>query len=306
MDKDEMTNQEQPKFKVGLFGLGKMGTPMAKRLLTVGGYPLIVSTRTLSKAEQLRSMGAEVAKTPKELAEKSDVVITAVLGDPELKEVYLGANGILKGARRGLIAIDITTVTPMASSEVAKAAEELGVRFLRAPVSGSTVLAERGELTFFVSGPKDAYESMLPIFNVLGKRTFYMGGNEESRVVKLIINMMVAATPLILAEALSLGEKYGMDRKLILDALRNSIVWNVLLDYKYQPLLNKNYAAAFSVKQMEKDINYALEAAEELGVVAPVTALVRQFLSAAEGLGLGEMDYFSLVQVIEKLSNIQQ
>jgi 3-hydroxyisobutyrate dehydrogenase-like beta-hydroxyacid dehydrogenase len=292
--------------KIGFFGLGKMGTPMARRLIEVGKYPLVVSTRTLSKTKPFEEMGAEVAKTPKELAEKSDIIITAILGDPELKSVYLGENGILKGAKEGLIAIDITTVTPNASKEVAEVAEEKKVKFLRAPVSGSTVLAEQGQLTFIISGDRDAYEECIPIFEVLGRAHLYVGEKEEARVTKLLLNMMVAANSLLMAEALTFGEKHGVDWKTMLETINNSVVGNPLIGYKTKPLLERDFTPAFTIKQMQKDMEYALKAASEMGVFTPTTALVRQFLTAAESQGLGEKDFFSLLLVLEKLSGIER
>jgi len=293
------------KVKIGWVGLGKMGYPMAKRLLDAG-YPLTVYDIIPEKAEEIKAHGAKTTDSPKAVSTNSDVVITMIPDDTVLESVTLAKRGVFEGTRRNSIFIDMSTVSPVASSRVAKGAENKGIKYLRAPVSGSTVLAESGSLTIFVSGQKDTYEKCLDIFRVLGQKTFYVGPEDESRYLKLLLNMMVGITSAMTAEALTFGERGGMDWNQMIDIISNSVVASPLIGYKAQMLKDRNFAPAFTIDQMAKDFDIALEMGKALNLPMPVTVLARQFFGMMKAKGKGNLDFFGLVLLMEELSGIKQ
>lgn len=290
---------------IGFRGLGKMGMPIAKRLIQVGGYKLKIYTSEKAKAEEMARLGAIVVSSNEELGVGVDAVITSIPGDKELIETYLGEKGILWKMEPGSTIIEMSTVTPSASRKVADEAAKRGVYYLRTPISGSTLFAERGELTIYVSGDRAAYENALPVLRNIGSKILYVGSGEEARYLKLLINIIIATTPVIVAEALTIGEKAGIDWKTLIDALGSSAVASPQIGYKLKTLLEKDYSKpAFTVKQMIKDLDYALEVGKELGVFMPLTSLVRQIFEALDKSGKGDLDYFATLKLIEELSGV--
>ena len=291
------------KVRVGFIGLGKMGNPMSKRLIEAG-YQTIVYDIVKEKTGALATFGAQAEVSAKDVARQSNIILLSIPGDPELIDVCLGAQGVLNGAKPETILVDTSTVTPAASAKVARVAEQKRVKYLRAPVSGSTVLAAKGQLSIFVSGDKIAYRECLPIFNILGKSVTYVGPKEEAKYIKLLINMMVATIAQMVAESLTFGERANIDWKTMIDVIGESVVASPLIKYKIKPLLERDFTPAFTIKQMEKDIDYALEAGRQIGVTMPLTSLVRQFLAAAEATDKGNLDFFSMLLLMEELSGI--
>ncbi|MEM2204543.1 MAG: NAD(P)-dependent oxidoreductase [Sulfolobales archaeon] len=290
---------------IGFRGLGKMGMPIAKRLIQIGGYKLKIYTPEKAKAEELARLGAVVASSNEELGVGVDAVISSIPGDKELIETYLGDKGILWKMEPGSTIIEMSTVTPSASRKVAEEAARRGVYYLRTPISGSTLFAERGELTIYVSGDRAAYENALPVLRNIGSKILYVGSGEEARYLKLLINIIIATTPVIVAEALTIGEKAGIEWKTLIDALGSSAVASPQIGYKLKTLLEKDYSKpAFTAKQMIKDLDYALEVGKELGVFMPLTSLVRQIFEALDKSGKGDLDYFAVLKLIEELSGI--
>ncbi|PWV36552.1 MAG: hypothetical protein DJ555_06715 [Desulfurococcaceae archaeon] len=290
---------------IGFRGLGKMGMPIAKRLIQVGGYKLKIYTSEKTKAEQMARLGAVVVNSNEELGVGVDAVISSIPGDKELIETYLGEKGILWKMEPGSTIIEMSTVTPSASRKVAEEAARRGVYYLRTPISGSTLFAERGELTIYVSGDRAAYENALPVLRNIGSKILYVGSGEEARYLKLLINIIIATTPVIVAEALTIGEKAGIEWKTLIDALGSSAVASPQIGYKLKTLLEKDYSKpAFTVKQMIKDLDYALEVGKDLGVFMPLTSLVRQIFEALDKSGKGDLDYFAALKLIEELSGI--
>ena len=294
-----------PKVRVGFIGLGKMGSLMSKRLLDAG-YQMIVYDVIMEKAREFAGLGAQVGDSAKVVAREADVILISIPGDPELIEVCLGAEGILAGAKPNMTLVDLSTVTPAASAQVARVAEQKGVKYLRAPVSGSTVLAAKGQISVFVSGDKAAYQACLPIFNELAKSATYVGSKEEAKYLKLLINTMIATSAQMMAEALTFGERANIDWKTMLDVISQSAVASPLIGYKIQPLLERNFTPAFTIKQMVKDVDYALETARQMSVAMPLTSLVRQFLAAAAATGKGNLDFFSLLLLMEEMAGLRK
>ena len=199
--------------------------------------------------------------------------------DVALESVVMGANGILEGVKSGKTLIDTSTVSPDASSRVAEAAKRKGVNFLRATVSGSPKFAEVGTLTLFISGPEEVYKDCSAnLWPLLGQKLNYVGAGEEARYVKLLINMIVGTTAMIVSEALTFGEKGGVDWTKMLDAIGTSVVASPVVGYKLQPLKDRDLKPTFTVSQMSKDFDLAMMAGKSTGVPLPITSLVRQFM----------------------------
>jgi 3-hydroxyisobutyrate dehydrogenase-like beta-hydroxyacid dehydrogenase len=292
------------KQKIGWIGLGKMGIPMSKNLIKKG-YSLTVYNRTKEKTKELAGQGAKVADSPKALAADSDVIISMISDDAVLEDVSTGKNGAFEGAKSGAIFIDMSTVSPVASGRVAEAAAKKGIKYLRAPVSGSTVLATAGTLTIFASGPKDAYDSCLEIFNSMGQKVFHVGTGDEARYLKLLLNMMVGISSAMAGEALIFGEKGGMNWSQMIDIIANSVVASPLIGYKAQTLKDRNFAPAFTIDQMAKDFDIALETGKAVNVPMPITAMARQLFAAMKANGKGGLDFFGLVTLMEDLAGIK-
>jgi len=292
------------KQKIGWIGLGKMGVPMSKNLVKKG-YPVTVYNRTKEKTKELAAEGAKVADSPKSLAANVDVIISMISDDPVLEAVSIGKDGAFEGAKSGTIYIDMSTVSPVSSAKVAEVATKKGIKYLRAPVSGSTVLAAGGTLTIFASGPKDAYDKCVDIFGCMGQKVFHVGNGDEARYLKLLLNMMVGITSLMAGEALTFGEKGGMDWGQMIDIFAASVVASPLIGYKAQLLKSRNYAPAFTIEQMAKDFDIALETGRAANVPMPVTALARQFFGAMKAKGKGGLDFFGLVTLLEDLAGIK-
>ena len=292
------------KQRIGWIGLGKMGVPMSSNLLKAG-HPLTVYNRTRGKTKGIADEGAQVAESPKDLAADADVVISMISDDPVLEAVSMGPDGAFEKAKPGTIYIDMSTVSPVASGRVAEAAEKKGIKYLRAPVSGSTALAAAGTLTIFASGPKDAYDRCVDIFGTMGQKSFHVGKGEEARYLKLLLNMMVGITSAMTAEALTFGERGGMDWTQMIDIISNSVVASPLIGYKAQILKDRNFAPAFTAAQIAKDFDIALATGRGLNVPMPITSLARQFFGAMKARGTGDLDFFGLVTLMEDLAGIK-
>ena len=290
--------------QVGFVGLGHMGQPMARRLLGAG-FDLVVYNRTPAKAEPLVERGATAVESPADLAGRSDVVFSMVADDGALMEVALGERGALKGARDGLVYVDMSTVSPAASAEVAGACSRAGVQFLRAPVTGSTALAEAGTLGILASGPRSAFDSVADALRAMGSTLFYLGPGEEARYMKLALNTMIGTTMAAFAEALVLGEKAGLEWGQMLEIFAGSAVGSPFVKYKAQQLAKRNLAPAFAATLMRKDYDLALEAARDLEVATPLSGLSRQLFQATVGSGWGELDFAAVLLLIEHASGIR-
>lgn len=289
---------------IGWIGLGKMGVPMAQNLLTVGA-PLCVYNRTPERTHDLADDGATVSDSVHALAGSVEVLISMVSDDAALDAVSIGPYGAFHAMAPGSIYIDMSTVSPAVSAKVAEAAKEKGIRYLRAPVSGSVALAEAATLTILVSGPRDAYDECLPIFEAMSAKQYHVGLAEEARVLKLSLNMMVGITAAMMGEALAFGEGGGMDWDQMLEIISNSAVASPLVGYKVAPLKARDFTPAFSASQMAKDFDLALDAAKENGVQMPVTELVRKFWGEMEASGKGELDFFAYVTLLEEMAGIR-
>jgi 3-hydroxyisobutyrate dehydrogenase-like beta-hydroxyacid dehydrogenase len=272
---------------VGLIGLGNMGSAFAERLLEAG-YPLHVYNRTPEKAEKLEAAGALPAASAADLAARVDVVLTSLADDEAVEAV---AAEVVAAARPGTVLVDLSTVSPGASARVASLAEDSSVEYLRAPVSGNPSVVRAGNLSVVVSGPRETMERVDEIVRAIGPTVQHVGGGEQARVVKLALNLMVAGLAELISEALVLGEAAGVSRA---DLLGNSAVGAPFVKYKTEPLLRDDYSATFTTALMEKDIDLALEAADQEGVNLPLVRELKSLLRAAIEAGYAEDDFIAL------------
>jgi len=275
---------------VGLIGLGNMGTAFAERLLQAG-YPLQVYNRTAEKAEALAGEGVQPVETAADLASQVDVVLTSLADDAAFEAV---AGEVIAAARPGTILVDMSTVSPTVSARVATQAEAASVDYLRAPVSGNPTVVRAGNLSFIVSGPRDALERVEDVLRAIGPTLQHVGDGEQARVVKLAINVMIAGLAQLIAEALVLGEGAGVSRAALLEVMGSSAVGAPFVKYKTEPLLHDDYSATFTTALMEKDIELALDAAEQEGVELPLAREMKSLLRAAIEAGYAEDDFIAL------------
>jgi len=279
-----------PRPAVGLIGLGNMGTAVAERLLGAD-YRLVVFNRTAQKADGLAAQGAEVAETPAELLEQTDVVVTSLANDDALEAV---AAQVLPAARPGTVLVDLSTVSPAVSARVAALADEAAVDYLRAPVSGNPTVVRAGNLSFMVSGPRETLDRVEPVLLAIGPTIHYVGEAEQARIVKLAINLMIAGLAQLISEALVLGEAAGVSRQTLLEVMGSSAVGAPFVKYKTEPLLRDDYSATFTTALMEKDIDLVLDAAEEAGLELPVASEMKTLLRAAIDAGYADDDFMAL------------
>jgi len=289
------------KKRVGFIGLGIMGKPMAMNLLKAG-FPLTVWNRTRSKMDDLIAMGAYGASSPKEVAERSDVVITMVTDSPDVEEVILGPNGVIYGARPGLIVIDMSTISPAVTRRIAEELAKKGVKMLDAPVSGGEKGAREATLSIMVGGPRDAFEECLPIFEVLGKKVTYMGPSGMGQTAKLCNQVICALNIQAVCEGLMLGAKAGLDLKKLLEAISAGAASSWMLTNLGPKMIERDFKPGFKIRHQQKDLRLALELAAELNLPLPGTALVHQILRIAEAEGLGEEGTQAAIVAMEKIS----
>ncbi|MBT5943996.1 MAG: NAD(P)-dependent oxidoreductase [Rhodospirillaceae bacterium] len=289
--------------KVGWIGVGMMGEPMARNVMQAG-FPLTVYNRTRDKVRDLENDGAGVADRIADLASDCDVLVSMISADAALEAITVADGGAFAAMSPGSVFIDMSTVSPAMSARVAVAAKEKGIHYLRAPVSGSIGLAAAGTLTIFASGPEAVFEDSRSLFEAMGAKLFHVGEAEESRFLKLSINMMVGITAGMMAEALTLSEKGGVDWNQMIDIIGSSAVGSPLVGYKVDALKNRDFTPAFPAWMMSKDFDLALDAARDESIPLPITSLVRQHWSAMEATGRGEMDFFAYVTLMEHLSGL--
>ena len=284
---------------VGFIGLGIMGKPMAENLIEAG-YDLVAYNRTREKAEELD--GATVAETPKEVAEQSDIIITMLPDSPQVEEVLAGEEGVLEGVRDGALIVDMSTISPVVTEELAKKAEERGASMLDAPVSGGDVGAIDGTLSIMVGGGEEDFERALALFEVMGETVTHVGPVGTGQVVKAANQIVVALTIEAVSEALVLGSKGGVPPEKILDVLGGGLAGNKVMEVKREKMLEHSFDPGFRVELHHKDLGIALAAGREYGVTLPVTAIVDQMLETLKMLGRGDQDHSALLTLIEESS----
>jgi len=285
--------------KMGLIGLGLMGRPMGMNLLKAG-HSLTVWNRTPSRADELVAAGAVLARTPREVAEASDVLLTIVSDPPALQSVLWGQDGKLDGALAGLKAgstyIDSSTISPTLVKNIAVACKERGVSFLDAPVTGGDWGAREGNLVFMIGGEAKALAEVEPILKVMGKKLFHLGPNGAGQTIKLAMNAILALEVGAVAEAIGLVTKAGLAGEQLLEVLQSSMGRSGLLDLKTPLMLKGDFKPSFPLRLMHKDLGLALDLANQLGVALPTTAAVREVYNHVKGAAKEDVDYSAVMR----------
>jgi 2-hydroxy-3-oxopropionate reductase len=288
--------------KVGFIGLGIMGGPMAKNLMEAS-KELVLYNRTREKADELAKDGnADVAKSPREVAEGSDIIVTMLPDSPQVREVLIGEDGVLEGLKEGALVVDMSTISPVVTEELAEKVKEKGASMLDAPVSGGDVGAIEGTLSIMVGGSEDDFERARPLFEVMGKTVTHVGPVGAGQVVKAANQIVVALTIEAVSEALVLGSRGGVAPEKILDVLGGGLAGNKVMEVKREKFLSHQFDPGFRSELHHKDLGIALAAGREYGVALPVTAIVDQMLLSMRQKGWGGEDHSALLRIIEDLS----
>jgi 3-hydroxyisobutyrate dehydrogenase-like beta-hydroxyacid dehydrogenase len=287
--------------KIGFVGLGHMGGNMAARFLGAG-YSVYGESRDRQEAQDLVDEGLSWRDTPREVAEAADVVFTSVPDDDVLESIASGPDGILAGLSEPKVWVDVSTVSPRASREVAKRARERGAAMLDAPVSGSVPQVQTGTLTIMVGGDEEAYSHVEPLLRELGTST-RIGENGQGLALKLAINVSLAVQMLAFAEGLVLAERSGIDPQLAIDVMMQSAIASPMLKARADLVLDLPDEAWFDVSLMQKDVALALDTARELHVPLSSAAAADSVLTVAQALGYERRDLAALFQVLRNLAN---
>ena len=289
---------------IGIIGLGIMGSPMASNLLKAG-FRVTVHNRTASKMEDLIKQGAQGAPSPEEVARSTEVVITMVTDSPDVEQVVLGPQGVIHGVRPGSVVIDMSSISPKVTREIAARLEEKGAHMLDAPVSGGQLGAINGTLAIMVGGEKEVFDQCLPIFEGMGKTITYTGPHGMGQVTKLVNQVLVANNMNGVAEALVFAAKAGADLEKTIEAVAGGAAGSWQLSNLGPRIIKGDFAPGFMVKLQQKDLRLILEAAREMSLPMPGTALIHQLYASLEGEGRGEEGTQALARVHEKLGGVE-
>ena len=283
---------------VGFIGLGLMGSPMAKNILKKG-FPLIVYNRTAEKTKDLQKLGAKVARTPFEVAQNSDVVITMVTAGKDVEEVLFGKNGVANKNKNQLIVIDMSTIGKTSALEISKKLKKRRIDFIDAPVTGSTPKAISGELTIFIGGEKNIYEKMKPVLSAMGTNLCYMGKVGNGQAMKLINNHLVASTITALAEGIILGEIMGLSKKDVGKTLETVPAVSTFMKLKLPNFIANSFPLLFSANNMKKDLTLALLEAKKGKRNLPILTAIELLYQKALQQDLGNKDMSTIIKVIK-------
>jgi 3-hydroxyisobutyrate dehydrogenase-like beta-hydroxyacid dehydrogenase len=290
---------------LGFVGLGVMGSRIAKRLLDAG-HSVTGYNRTKAKAQWLIDAGMKWADSPRLAAEVTDIVFTMVTNTAALHAVTLGEEGILAGLGPGKVYVDMSTVSPAAGRELAAQVAAKGAAMLDAPVSGSVVTLEQGNLSIMVGGDEAVYERVKPILLDIGPKVTRVGGNEHAALMKVATNLSLAVQMLAFSEGVLLAEKFGIPREKAVEVLLNSVIASPMVKYRGPFVLKMPEEAWFDVNMMQKDVLLALEMGRQLNVPLPTTATVNEWLTAARGMGWEKQDFAVIFEVLARLSGVNK
>jgi len=287
--------------KIGFIGLGIMGKPMAKNLLKAG-HELVVYDILAAPVAELVKAGAKAGLSPKDVAVKSDMVITMLPNSPEVKEVVLGKDGVIEGSRPGTMVVDMSSIAPLAAKEVAAALAEKGVEMLDAPVSGGEPKAIDGTLAIMAGGKAEIFEKVKPVLLKMGTSAVLCGEIGSGNVTKLANQIIVALNIAAMSEALVLAAKAGVDPGRVFAAIRGGLAGSTVLDAKAPMVCKGNYKPGFRMELHIKDLQNALDTAHAIGVPVPLTGTVMEIMQALRADGKQKDDHCGVIQFYEKFS----
>lgn len=287
--------------KIGFIGLGIMGKPMAGHLIK-GGHTLFLHSRSGVPKELLEQSGKACA-SPKEVAQNADIIITMLPDTPDVEKVLFGENGAAAGLVAGKMVVDMSSISPIATREIALRINQLGCDYLDAPVSGGDVGAKNATLSIMVGGAEAAFEKMKPIFGLMGKTITLIGGNGDGQICKVANQIVTAITIEAVAEALLFAAKAGADPGKVRQALMGGFAASRVMEVHGERMIRRNFTPGFRIELHQKDLNIALTSAQELGVSLPGTAAVRELFDTCIADGDAKSDNSAIVRVLEKLAN---
>ncbi len=291
--------------KIGYIGLGRMGLPMAERLLQAG-HALTVHNRSQAAVERLVAKGAQKAASPKEVASRVEVLFTCLLTPAQCEQIFLGEQGAIHGARAGQVFIDMATIDPMTTRRIAAALAAKGVALIDAPISGGPKGAEAGTLSIMAGGEPDAFEKVRPLLEVLGKKVFHMGPVGNGVSTKICNQILTGTTHALVAEAMVLGTKLGLDPQRLFDVLRVSSGQSNSLERAVPNyILPRKFEAAYSVEGIIKDLESAIQAAKSCGVRLLLPTIAQQMYQETCGLGHGQKDVAAVVLPMEAIARVE-
>ncbi len=289
---------------LGFVGLGAMGGRVTKRLLDAG-HQVTGYNRTREKAQWLIDAGLRWADSPRAVAEASDVVFTMVTNTAALESVVYGPDGLLAGLGAGQVYVDMSTVSPAKSRELAETVQAQGAQMLDAPVSGSPYTLEQGQLSMMVGGERETFDQMQPILQDIAPKVNYVGDHGQAVLMKIAVNLNLQVQMMGFCEGLLLAERGGIPRATAMRVLLDSVIASPSLKYRTPFIVEEPDEAWFDVNMMQKDMLLALEMGRNLNVSMPTTSASNEYLTAARALGLEKHDFFIVYKVLAKLAGME-
>lgn len=290
--------------KLGFIGLGIMGKPMAKNLLKAG-HEVVVYDVVKENVENVVEAGAKSAASSKAVSEECDIIITMLPNSPHVKEVICGKNGVLEGAKEGTIIIDMSSIAPLASQEIAKVCAEKGVKMIDAPVSGGEPKAIDGSLSIMVGGDKAVFDKVYDILMVMGASAVHCGDIGAGNTTKLANQVIVALNIAAVSEAFMLATKAGVDPALVFDAIKGGLAGSTVMNAKVPMILDRNFNPGFKIDLHIKDLNNALDTGHGVGSPLPLTAAVMEMMQTLHADGCGQNDHSGIAKYYEKVSGTE-
>jgi 2-hydroxy-3-oxopropionate reductase len=287
---------------LGFIGLGIMGKPMAGHLLKAG-HRVQVYDLNPEPLRELSAQGAVACRSSREVAEKSDIIILMVPDTPDVEQALFGREGVAEGVKKGSVVVDMSSISPISTKEFSKKLKDLGVEMLDAPVSGGQVGAEKATLSIMVGGKPEIFEKIKPIFEILGKNIVHIGNHGDGQTCKVANQIVVALTIAAVSEALVFASKAGADPRKVREALLGGFAQSRILDLHGERIISRSFKPGFRIQLHRKDLNLALQAARQLGVSLPNTALTQELFNAVVAQEGDQLDHSAMVLALEKLAN---
>jgi len=287
--------------KVGIIGTGMLGEAVGLHLLDLK-YELIVYNRTKDKVENLVKHGAISVDTPKNVAERSDIIITVVKDASAVNDIAFGENGIIYGADSELVVADMSTINPNSAKEISQKFSDSGISFLEIPVMGGPNVAINGELVMMVSGKKQIYEKFKNIFDVIAEKTFFLGDSGTAHSIKLAMNLQIAMLALSLSEGITLTRKAGFDPEIFLKILNSTYFKTGMSEKKAYKMIKDNFEPTFTLQNLKKDLDTINNTAKSLGTHLSMANQANQIYQNAVDAGFGEIDYTGILAYLKKVS----
>ena len=287
--------------KIGIIGTGMLGEAVGLHLLD-SKYKVTVYNRTKNKVENLVKHGAVSVDTPKNVAEKSDIVITVVKDANAVNDVAFGTNGIIHGVHNELVVADMSTINPNSAKEISQKFSDSGISFLEVPVMGGPNVAIDGKLVMMISGNKQTYEKFSNVFDTIAEKTFFLGESGTAHSIKLAMNLQIAMLALSLSEGITLTRKAGFDPEIFLKILNSTYFKTGMSENKAYKMIRDEFQPTFTLNNLKKDLDIITEAAKDFGAVLPMAERANEIYTDAVKAGFGEIDYTGILAHIKKLS----